>query len=457
MTLKLREYQEAGVDFLVEKHRAILADEPGLGKTVTALTALKRLGIEEGPILVIGPKISLGVWRDEAMKWFGDESLLYSGDIPVHKRSTVLEKLERDKIPLLITNYAMIGDILQYRTAWQAVICDEIHLGGLLNHKSATFGKVRRLRYRYMFLITGTPVRRNPADLFAPLHLLDPFKFKSYWSFVWKHCIVIEGPFGKSIEARPKNPLGLNAMLQQYLIRRTKKKVLKELPPKTRQALKIRMTKGQAKLYTQLAEIMMVDIDRDSVVAAPNEAVQVLRLRQMLVTPQLLESREKGAALEELKELVDMEFASGRSVAVCTPFRQAVPYVREVLEELTGYIYEIHGKMKRQAADVAMAFQGCPTHRKCIIYTIKSGASFTVHAASTAFFVGYEWSAIDNLQAEERLHRIGQLNPVNIYYLMYEDAVTDQQVMDKLDDKQMASNWILRPHEIIQKLRGCTT
>ena len=75
--LILRPYQQAGRDFLVEKKRAYLTDVPGLGKTVTALSAMQKL--QEGPTLILGPKNSLYVWFYQANDWFNLNSVVYTG------------------------------------------------------------------------------------------------------------------------------------------------------------------------------------------------------------------------------------------------------------------------------------------------------------------------------------------------------------------------------------------
>lgn len=446
--MELRPYQEENVKFMVNQHRAILGDEPGLGKTLTTLTAVKRLGISSGPILVVAaPKAALGVWRDEAKKWYGWDAMVFSGDIPPHKRKGMLDSFQEEGFQMLIISYPMLSTILKWKRGWQAIICDEIHLGGLLNHKTAAHKTLKKFAYRYLFLLSGTPIRRGPQDLFAPLQLIDSHKFSSYWRFVYEHCIVIEGPFGKSIESRPKNPKALNQMLKQYLMRNTKKQQLKELPPKIRQKITLTMTKEQQRVYKQLQEEMIADIDPTNVVMVQSEAVKIIRLRQLLVAPKILEVDENGAAIDSLKDLAALEFDAGRSIVVCTPFRDAVPIIAAELTELTHHIYAIHGQMKGDPSVIARDFQACEDHKKVLIYTIKSGASFNAYEASTAFFVGYEWSAIDNLQAEDRLHRIGQQKSVNIYYFLYENTV-DEAVMEKLDDKQMAANWILRTEDI---------
>ena len=87
------------------------------------------------------------------------------------------------------------------------------------------------------------------------------------------------------------------------------------------------------------------------------------------------------------------------------------------------------------------------------IYTIKSGASWTATDANVAFFLGYEWTCIDNEQAEDRIHRIGQEKSVRIHYILHPNTV-DNLVMDKLDTKAYASNWSLKPEELMRQINS---
>lgn len=447
--LSLRKYQQEDVDFIVRRHRVLLANEPGLGKTAEALCALHKLGVSD--TLIVGPNVSLSVWKDEAKKWLNAEALIYTGK--PHQRAKIWEQFLRERPPFLIVNYALVGEVAERKNAWQAVVCDEIHLGGLLNHRTKTYRIVEKLRSRYMIPITGTPVRRGPQDLYAPLHLIDPYRFRSYWGFVNEHCIVTKDFFGYVIEPRPKDVRKFNAMLRQYMIRRTKKEVLPDLPPKVRQPIKLQLEGEQERMYRQLCRDMMLELSDGGVVVTPNVATLLLRLRQLLVTPRILGGQSYGVGIEALLDLIEAEFDSRRPVVVCTPFREAIPFIQEAIESrLTKHVYVIHGKIKEDPVVVASRFQNDSDPRKALIYTIKSGASFTAHTASTAFFLGYEWSAIDNLQAEDRLHRLGQHGSVNIYYLVYENTV-DEEVMDKLDEKQMASNWILSPEMMLARLK----
>ena len=451
MNHKLRDYQIDAVERITDRHRIILGDEQGLGKTVTALTAIKRLVGDSGGVLVLGPKVALGTWKDEVRKWLNEDAMIYCGDDPPHVRKELWHRYQEEKPFLLVATYAMIEEIANQQAGWQAVICDEYHKAGLMNHKSQTYRKFKRLRYRFFIPVSGTPVRKGPQDLFAPLSLIDPYRFKSYWTFVNKHCIRIDDTFGYTIEARPKSPREFAEMLKPYLIRRTKKAVLKDLPPKTRQPLHLTMTPKQRRMYEDLAYHNMLHISDTRTIVCPNEAVKIIRLRQLLVSPQILGLKEKGAALEALPELIADSFDAKRPVAIFTPFKPGVECIERTIKEakLTQKVYKIHGDMKIPARETANAFQQEEDHRKVIVYTTTSGMSWDAYSASNAFVIGAEWTALDNVQAEDRIHRLGQQECVNIYYFIH-DGTIDEAVMLRLDERQMASNWVLRTEDMLR-------
>lgn len=451
MELKLRGYQQRAVDTIINRHKIILGDEQGLGKTATALISTKKLVQGVGGVLVLGPKVALGTWKDEAHKWLNEDAVIYCGDDPPTAREQLWHGYQKEKPFLLVATYAMIEEIIKRQAGWQAIICDEYHKAGLMNHKSQTYKKFRKLHSRYLILTSGTPIRKGPQDLYAPLSLIDPYKFKSYWAFINTHCIRIDDTFGYTIEGRPKDPRGFAAMLKPYLIRRTKRAVLSDLPPKIRQPLHLSMTPKQRRMYDDLAYHGMLPVSDTQTIVCPNEAVKIMRLRQLLVSPQVLGLKEKGAALEALPELVADSFDAGKAVAIFTPFKLGVECVARTIKEagLTQKIYKIHGDMKNSAREVANAFQAEKSHKKAIVYTTTSGMSWDAYSASNAFVVGAEWTALDNAQAEDRLHRLGQQNSVNIYYLVHSDTI-DEAVMLRLDERQMASNWVLRTEDVLR-------
>lgn len=448
--LNLRDYQKEDVQFIVNrKGRAYIGSQPGTGKTAESLAAFYALTKGQGKALIVGTQNSLGTWEYEAMKWFGIPSIIYTGN--KKKRNQAWEEFTSMKSGLLIMNYVLFREVSRFEYHWSMIICDEIHRGGLLNPTTQTFKAMDKLRSEGLILITGTPITRGPQDMWGPLHLLDRKRFPAYWPFVGKYCIVNNDVFGKTIEGRPKDVRGFNKMVLEYMIRRKKKDVLLELPDKIRQPLFVELEGKQKKLYDQLSEEMMLEIDEDNILITPNAATLLLRLRQLLVCPRILGIDDDGAGLTALKELVQDQIDAGRSVAICTPFRQAVPYIVEAMKPITSNIFEIHGQIKSTAKEVSLAFQGLQSTKKIMVYTIKSGMSWDAYDAETLYFLGYEWGAYDNLQAEDRLHRIGQLKSVHVNYLLHKGTV-DDAVMTRLDEKQMSENWILNTQEVLDKI-----
>jgi len=450
--LKLREYQKENVKFMTRRRRVLLADEMGLGKTISSLYAADALG--DYPVLIIVPKVALYVWKDEIEKWFDKPATVYSGK--PKQRKARLAKFKEMEIPYLITNYAFVEEMVKdVSVKFRTIICDEIHMAGLLNRKTKTFKLMKKLARQCtnLFLVTGTPVRDTPDDLWAPLHLLRPKKFSSYWRFAHKYCVVINDTFGKTIERRPQQPKKFKRMLDGYMIRHLKRDVLDELPDKVRQVVNVDMTDKQKSMYRELEENMLVIFEDGGLVATPNVVSKLVRLRQMLVTPKMLGSNEEGGALKSLRPLVQSEFDENNPVAIFTSFRQAVPYIEESLEKVGARVYTVTGGMR--GSEINKQVRGFQEEKNngALICVIKSGASFTAHNAPVAFFLGPEWSLVQNLQAEDRLHRIGQEDTVRVKYLLHKNTV-DDVVAEALNDKQSAVNWTLTPEKAARRLKA---
>ncbi len=454
MEMILRPYQEEDIDFMVRKKRALNANEPGLGKTLETLVSRHRLSM--GDTLVISPKMATGVWQFEAEQWYNWKGIRITGEFNKEERKQLRRDFVESSTHIMLINFAMLNEIQEWRTQWKTVIVDEAHLGGLLNHKSVTFKLMQKLQSENLFILTGTPVRRGPADLWPILHLLDKKRFPAYWPFVNKYCHVVKGPFGKEILGMPKHPTKFKAMLGEYMIRHKKVDVLPDLPPKQRQPVPIDMLEKQQAAYDELLAEMMLELPDGDVLLTPTRLTQDLRLRQMLVCPRLIGLDYDGAAIEYLTTYaIPEEFDSGRSIVIATPFRQAIPFIEEAIRRDISNVHLefIHGQIKETAQEVAQRFQDHPNKRKILIYTIKSGASWTAHQASTGFMLGYEWSCTDQVQAEDRIHRIGQEEKVFWKYILHNNTI-DEAVMSRLDQKHMSATWIYTPEEIQKYLEA---
>ena len=452
MTYKLTHKQKIGSDFIIARQgRAILADDMGLGKTWTALDAIHRL--EGTPSLLVGIKPALYVWKDELKKRFNEESVVYSGN--PKERAEAWQRFQDTNCKFLITNYAFVEEIknLTLMKFWKTLVTDEYHLPGLLNRKTLIFNSIKSLARicPYLIMVTGTPMRSNLSELFAPFSLIDPKEFPSYWHFVGKHCIRTKTYFGYEIEARPKDVKAFIKLRQRYMIRRVNDD---EFPPEIRQVITVEMTPEQKVLYRQMTKEMYMEFE-DKIVFAQNKMVQILRQRQLLITPQIFGIPIVGGALEYLAEMVEAEFIAGKPVAVFTPFKKALPYIESAIRNrIKGEIvfFKLHGQMSaKKMHEVEVGFQTAKGPIKVVIGTIKSGTSVTLHAAKSSFFIGYEWKAYANVQAERRIARIGQTEITRHYYLLHRHTA-DERVKELINKSQQAMNWVFTPEEYMKEI-----
>lgn len=462
---KLRPYQLEAVEFLQTHPRALHFDDMGLGKTVTTLTATELANT--GHNLILCPVNALYVWEEELDKWFGEKAILYRG---THKqRCGIWDRfLDNPDIRYMITTYGMFKEIMgatmlslglgrfkdtTNKYGWDTLIADEIHTSaaGLLNHKTQSFQLIEPAArdIPYVRLLTGTPIRQGVTDTFAPLNIMNKKVYPSYWGFVNRFCNVFETPFGKDIDRRPRDVEQFRNAMQQFMIRRMKKEVLHDLPGKQRQPIFCDMSKKQTKAYMDLLSDMFT-LDGDNIVIAPNALTLRMRLRQLLVSPRMLGIDDTGSALTTIADMSKDLLEVDKPVAIFTPFRQALPHIKEALTTKikSGVkIYELHGQLgDKEFARQWKGFQENPSKQKILLCVIKSGAAFHATEATTAFFLGYEWDFNLNNQAEDRLVRLGQKDFVNVYYMMHKGTV-DEDIAAKLNAKKDASDWIVGTEE----------
>lgn len=467
-------YQKDGVKTLYREGSLIEGDDMGLGKTLQTLITLELLK-EPGPVLIVAPKFALAVWQDEIRKWLDLEGVIYTGT--PKQRANIWNDWLNAPSPFLITNFPMLAEIgslsgcvhkhmktpppgtKPQKVAWKAIVIDEAHMSGVCNYKTkfykATHAFTRSIPHK--FILSGTIVRNGVIDLYGPLSVVDRQAFPSYWSFVKDHCVRMDGPFGMEIERNPANVPKFRQMLRKYYIGRKKEEVLTELPGKRRQKLPVTMSKVQKRMYKELQEELMTLVpDTGEIIITPAMVSVILRQRQLLAAPKLLGSESPSPGIEAIIEHSHLDLDVGGPIVVFTAFRSLLPELakafREEYNDVT--IYEIKGGMTPDEFGNAWKSFQDGRGRKVLLVVIKSGASFQATVAHTAYFIAPEWDATLNVQAEDRLNRIGQKNFVNIFYVDYQTPV-EERVWQLLNAKTETSMFITGTEkEYLKVLRG---
>ena len=450
---ELTKQQQEGKLFIIDKGcSVIVADVAGAGKTYMILDSLLEQQINNLPALIITIKPGLSVWESELIKWYNLPSVVYTGT--PKKRELLQNEIATSQF--VITTYPMLKELLDKfgSSFFKTLVLDEYHMYGFINRKSKFYKQVHSICRKLKVIPTsGTPMRRNPSDLFTALSVVDPNRFTSFWKFANEFCIVTKDRFGYVIEQLPNNVAEFRAMLSNYMLRREKD----DLPPRIRQAIISEMTQKQNNAYKQLVAAMTLELSDDKVLLTPNQMTKILRCRQLLVTPRIFGIDENGGALDMLLDQVELELSNDNPCIIFTPFTEAIPFIEQQLRlklKSQVLIYKIHGGMTyEQYKDVQEQFQTEPSTNKLVICSIKSGASMTLTDATVALFLGYEWSPTDQDQAESRTHRKGQTKSVRCLYFLYK-GTSDELIIDTLNQKQLSIDVSigLTPHDYYAKM-----
>lgn len=437
MTFELYPFQKDAVEFFRGKDFGLLADSMGLGKTVTTLSEIRDWflqGTTAPPkVLIVCPNSVKGVWADHIEQMFPEATPL-----------TVVRSDHRDEDiagfdwGFLVVHWeALRLSPRLIATSWDWIVADEIHWAK--NRQALRTKALKKLRTTYKRALSGTPMVNRPDELWSILNWLDPSNFKSYWRFYESFCSYRIAPQGYREFKGPKNIPKLRATMAPFTMRRTKEEVLPDLPEKFYQSIRVPLHPGQRKAYDQMRERSLAWIGEhvDEPVPAPSVLAQLTRLRQFSTAYAELDDdgkvrmSEPSSKIDALMEILE---ESEGPVVVFSQFRQAIDLVAERLQRRGTEFGMLHGGVPSEdRAKIVSDFQ--EGLLPVFLSTIQTGGTgITLHRASTVVFLDRSWSPADNLQAEDRLHRIGQKSAVQVIVLEAEGTV-DQVVTERLELK----------------------
>lgn len=272
LNCKMKDYQLRGLSWLVSLYdqgiNGILADEMGLGKTLQTISFFAYLAEQEdnwGPFLVVTPKATLHNWQQEVTKFCPDLKVLpYWGSkadrTELRKYWSHKRMYRRDsEFQVCITSYeTLTTDEKQFhRVKWQYLVLDEAQ--AIKNSSSSRWRALLQFPCRNRLLLTGTPLQNKLSELWSLLHFIMPTIFDSHAEFAdW---------FAKDIEGHAKNNkildvatlTRLRTLLDPFMLRRVKRDVESEMPPKTEIQIRCNLTPRQRQLYSNIRSNIPVD------------------------------------------------------------------------------------------------------------------------------------------------------------------------------------------------------
>ncbi|XWS17860.1 hypothetical protein CRYUN_Cryun33cG0104600 [Craigia yunnanensis] len=477
----LHPYQLEGLNFLrfswSKQTHVILADEMGLGKTIQSIAFLASLFEENiAPHLVVAPLSTLRNWEREFATWAPQMNVvMYVGStqaraiirqyefyhpkshkkIKKKKSGQIVRESKQDRIKfdVLLTSYEMINlDTTSLKPIkWECMIVDEGHR--LKNKDSKLFLSLKQYNSNHRTLLTGTPLQNNLDELFMLMHFLDAGKFGSLEEFQEEF---------KDI-SQEEQISRLHKMLAPHLLRRVKKDVMKELPPKKELILRVELSSKQKEYYKAIlthnyqiltrrggAQISLINV--------------VMELRKLCCHPYMLEGVEPDIedANEAYKQLLESSGKlqlldkmmvklkeQGHRVLIYSQFQHMLDLLEDYCTYKNWQYERIDGKVGGAERQIRIdRFNAKNSSRFCFLLSTRAGGlGINLATADTVIIYDSDWNPHADLQAMARAHRLGQTNKVMIYRLITRGSIEERMM-------QMTKKKMVLEHLVVGRLKA---
>jgi hypothetical protein len=406
----------------------------GSGKTRIVCDAIKD---DTEELFVILCRVNATpTWTREIRRWLGEDIPVWVADGTAQARANIWRCRSELRARFIITTYeAFVRDTKMLVIPKDLnVICDEPHRY-IRNKKNVTFKTLRShtLHSKWVVMVSGTPARSGPQDMWTYLNISDRKHFPSFWSFVSKWTYLIESPFGMEIGG-PRNKENFKEeVLARYTMWITDAEVAPYLPKKHRIPVPLVPSDEQIDLLEQIEDKMRLEIPDNRLILTPSTLTQLTRYRQILCCPKIINPEwGYGTCLEEIVQRID-DVGEPRCV-IYTPFTAAIPYIKELLWSKLGQpIFTFQGGMDRHDLEAGLkAFNECDQGNAVV--SVSYAESFEFPRSKYGFFCGFDWSWVNNEQAEDRMRRLISEHQLLTYFYFYHEGYADEQVRAVCND-----------------------
>jgi SNF2 family DNA or RNA helicase len=427
----LRPYQKHGVawlQFLRENgFGGILADEMGLGKTLQTLAFLRFVRQKNpgaAPMLIVCPTSLVFNWMSEAKKFTPELKML-----ALHgpNRHPLFGQIAQSDI--VVTSYALARrDADRYREfEFDTVVLDEAQ--HIKNRQTQNAQAVKAVKSNHRIVLTGTPLENSVLDLWSIFDFLMPGYLGAAKDFRERYEI----PIAKSKDAAAQERL--SRRLRPFLLRRLKKDVAADLPPKIEQVSFCELTAEQRGVYQQVIEASRKEV-LEAVGAqglAKSRIVvltALLRLRQVccdlrLLKPDGVDGANASGKLEMFSELLEEVIDGGHRVLVFSQFTTMLGLLKDRLTA-DGIDYCYLDGSTANRGEVVAKFQNNSAIPVFLVSLKAGGVGLNLTGADTVIHFDPWWNPAVEDQATDRAHRIGQTKVVTSYKLITRDTVEEK-------------------------------
>jgi superfamily II DNA or RNA helicase len=438
---ELLPYQLDGIAFAAGAGRAVLADEMGLGKTIQGVGVAEFLAQNAGisRVLIICPASLKSQWAAEIRKFSGRSVQLVAGKFA--------EREAQYASPAFFTvcNYEQVlRDYLPIeRAMWDLIILDEGQR--IKNWEAQTSRIIKSLQSRFALVLTGTPIENRLDDLYSIVEFIDDQRLGPAFRFLHRHRTASET--GKILGY--KNLAALRRSIAPVLLRRTRVSVALDLPPRTKEVIRIAPTDEQLKLHNAHLQVVAGITSKKFI-----SEIDLMRLRRALAAARmsadstfLVDKQSPGfsSKLERLAELLTSLIAEPeRKIIVFSEWTTMLNLIEPILRGLRAEFVRLDGSVPQgRRKQIVAEFQ---RDAKCRVFlTTNAGSTgLNLQAADTVINVDLPWNPALLDQRIARAHRMGQKRKVHVYMLITERTI-EEGLLATLGAKHELANAVLDP------------
>ncbi|MFP6806355.1 MAG: SNF2-related protein [Pseudomonadales bacterium] len=448
LQVELRDYQLTGFQWLSRLAEwgagACLADDMGLGKTVQALAVIVRRA-QVGPTLVLAPTSVCTNWIEEANRFAPTLNPIFFGE---GDRAKTLANLQ--PYDLLICSYGLLQVEIEtiQEVNWTTIIADEAQ--AFKNPATKRSRAVMALKGDFKVIATGTPIENHLGELWNLFRFINPGLLGTREYFNEK--------FARPIENQKDDVAseGLRKLISPFILRRLKRDVLSELPPRTDITLHVDPSEEETALYEALrleAVSQMKQSDLGSNQQRIRALASITKLRRAVCNPNMVltGANMHSSKLEVLGNVLDELLENNHRALVFSQFVQHLSLIREYLDK-RGITYQyLDGSTPTKKRTAAVhAFQNGES--ELFLISLKAGGiGLNLTAADYVIHMDPWWNPAVEDQASDRAHRIGQLRPVTVYRLVVNNTIEEKIVRLHAQKRDLADS-LLEGSEVSGKM-----
>lgn len=449
---KLHDYQAIdlgyGVDVLREHGGLYIGWERGLGKTLASACLIDAL--DARATLVVCPNTAKQpVWAAELGRFAPWVTVIVLGNTQAQRRRALewaKDCRKRGEPFALVIHYEALAVIAgrangKVGDGWTKLglrfdlaLADEGHR--LANPKAQMSKAIKKVAADKRVILSGSIIQNHLEEMFSPLQWLFPQTYKSRWRD-WNDRFLdyVENSFGKvCVGVKPDRLDDLRAELGVFMVYRRKADEL-DLPARTDETLMVELSPSQRKVYDQLQEECLAQLEDGTTVKAQLGIAMLTKLRQVatgldLLTDAVADSSKLDLAVEIIADNPDDDF-------VCFSwYKAAVHALADRLQRKGIESFVVTGDVKHaDRAEAIARFQA--GEGKVFIGTIATlGESVNLQRANNVIMLDRSWNPALNTQAEDRVYRQGQQRRTTVTHIIAANTVDELAVLPTLASKE---------------------